>query len=232
MENVRFKVLTSLPAPIMSSVVKASTANPYKEFNDRYKAIYIHIPKNAGQSIEKALFEGKKVGHVPLRNYESHDKNRFNRYFKFTIVRNPWDRMVSAYQYLIRGGKNNVDSAWAKLHLAPFKDFQEFLYELNDRKFRSIVLSWQHFRPQIYYMKDCHNRINIDYIGRFENLAADFNYITKKIGSVHSLPHENKSVRKRNWKEYYNRDTFKMLEDKYKEDIYTLGYNSDHDFTG
>ena len=75
---------------------------------DKYKAIFIHIPKNAGSSIEE--FFSKQW--VSLRvQPNKHDtayqiKCRFpelyNSYSKFAIVRNPYERMVSWYFYLKR----------------------------------------------------------------------------------------------------------------------------------
>ena len=71
---------------------------------DREKAIFVHIPKAAGTSIALSIF-----GELPY-HYKAIDyivffgRKTFNQYFKFAFVRNPWDRVYSAYTYLRKGG--------------------------------------------------------------------------------------------------------------------------------
>lgn len=59
-------------------------------FNREYNAIFIHIPKTAGSSIQEALGHG---GHETIHHYM--EQEGFNRAFKFAFVRNPWDRFIS-----------------------------------------------------------------------------------------------------------------------------------------
>ncbi|EOG4053604.1 sulfotransferase family 2 domain-containing protein [Campylobacter jejuni] len=58
--------------------------------------------KLLGTSIERVVFETDKwlVGHVRALDYINQDKNKFESYFSFAFVRNPFDRMVSAFHYL------------------------------------------------------------------------------------------------------------------------------------
>ena len=71
---------------------------------DKYKTIFIHIPKNAGTSIEE-YFGNKSVRIQPEKHADIYEikkkfKNSYNNYRKFTIIRNPYDKMVSWYFYL------------------------------------------------------------------------------------------------------------------------------------
>ena len=63
------------------------------------KLLFVHIPRTAGTAIEKSLSvpRGKAVmaQHKTFKEYL--DKQSFNSYFKFSFVRNPWDRIVSWY---------------------------------------------------------------------------------------------------------------------------------------
>ena len=70
---------------------------------DKYKTIFIHIPKNAGTSI-KTFFECKEFynKHRTIDQIKKENIKAYDSYKKFTIVRNPYDRMVSWYFYLKR----------------------------------------------------------------------------------------------------------------------------------
>ena len=81
---------------------------------DEHKAIFIHIPKNAGTSIE-TYFANGSVRIQPSKHADIHEikrkfQNSYNNYRKFTIIRNPYDKMVSWYFYLKRniGEKHKV----------------------------------------------------------------------------------------------------------------------------
>ena len=80
----------------------------------RYKAIFIHIPKTAGTSIYTVLSipQNEKHFYTAAHKIPSHQHLTptqlkpkipgpiWNNYFKFTVVRNPFDRVVSDYRYL------------------------------------------------------------------------------------------------------------------------------------
>ncbi len=67
----------------------------------------------------------------------------------------------------------------------------------------------------------------IDFIGRFENLEEDFQYICEKIGlSNIKLPHEN-ITRHKHYTKYYNNETREIVAEIYAKDIKNFGYNFD-----
>src|SRR5690625_2614056 len=68
---------------------------------DQYHSIFVHIPKTAGVSVAHSLFEIKTAYHVRVSKYQIiFSQDEYNQYFKFAFVRNPWDRLVSAYRFL------------------------------------------------------------------------------------------------------------------------------------
>ena len=88
----------------------------------KHKCVFIHIPKTGGMSMEQMLGVDVLKFHQHSRSLVKHGtpfneyyKKYFNQdlgYFKFTIVRNPWDRAVSSFYHekkmnqspLVRGG--------------------------------------------------------------------------------------------------------------------------------
>ena len=79
--------------------------------------------------------------------------------------------------------------------------------------------------PAVEYLKNYKGKIDMDYIGRFENLESDFHKVCDIMNlSNISLPHKIKSHKKDNYKKFYNSDTTKLVDEIFKEDIELFGY--------
>ena len=79
----------------------------------KYKLIFFHIPKCAGVSVRRAIGIDKTKHKFPHTNVStalaidvkySTDDEIYNRYHKFTIIRNPFERMVSLYSFRKKQG--------------------------------------------------------------------------------------------------------------------------------
>ena len=181
--------------------------------NHKHKCIFIHINKCGGTTID-TLFAGRFDGHKKAFEYKQSTPNIFDNYFKFTFVRNPWDRVVSFYHYQI---KRNWD----------FYPFNETI------SFDNFVKNWlRHMRgqtslathPCYAWISDKDDNLLVDFIGRFENFQEDFNVVCDKIGiAKKQLPHQNKSKHK-HYTEYYDDETKQIVAEKYAKDIEYFGY--------
>jgi hypothetical protein len=101
-------------------------AGEYSNFADEHQCIFIHIPKAAGTSVALTLF-GEPSRHVPWFEYYQANPRKFRKYFKFAFVRNPWDRLVSSYFFLRKGGLCDADATWAAENLNAYSDFGQFV---------------------------------------------------------------------------------------------------------
>lgn len=194
-----------------------------KPFEDN-QCIFIHVPKNAGQSIRNSLFENLLPGHMKAFTYQLiFPKRIYDNYFKFAIVRNPWDRLASAYMFMKGGGAHEKDRLWSEKKLAQFDTFESFVRTglQNDE-----IQKWPHFRPQVDFLRGQNGKIELDFIGRFENLQEDFNHVRDHLGLTGKLLFINKTNTKRApYQTYYTNETQQIAANIYQEDVEAFKYN-------
>lgn len=189
----------------------------------KYKLIFIHIPKCAGISVWNSLdlsvsadnlisITKPALQHLHpkelIGNYI--DKKTWDSYKKFTIVRNPYDRVISDYFWL----KMNSDSA-----SVVNGDFDDFL------SLREDVLKSNKFDQNLYYdhfysMSSYFEGIQYDHVIRFENIDEEFEEFRKVCNLPNKLPKYNESVK-----------TELVLTENQKNRIYNL-YKEDFDNFG
>ena len=189
----------------------------------QHRCIFVRIPKCATRSISISLFGNKGGGHTDIGTYRVLFGARFDDYFKFAFVRNPWDRVVSAYHFLKQGGVNREDRRWCKKHLSRYADFNEFVMGwLKPENIRLQI----HFKPQYEFVQDTNGDMVMDFIGHYENLENDFMVVKEKLGMRKSLLFLNKTTaRKRNYRDYFSEETKRIVADLYSKDIASFGYN-------
>ena len=199
--------------------------HPYTIWNEQYKCIFIHVPKVAGSSIEKALYGTKGlIGHHYATTYREADRDIYHEYYKFCFVRNPYDRAVSAYLYLINGGRNKYDRDWRDKNLFQYKSFKDFIMALGDKSVCQSILSWIHFEPQYKYICDENKNVIVDYVGRFESLEEDFQKIIIRMGINVSLPHKN-AIERKHYENYYDDESRSVVHEVYREDFEIFEYS-------
>ena len=184
-----------------------------------HKFIFVHIPKTAGTTIKTWL--KKVIGECPEPVWE-HFKIKeivhmfhetfFQECFKFTFVRNPWDRAVSHYFYFRseRYRKKNPVK-WRKYSSVSFDEFVK----------RKMM-----FMPQFENIVDNRGRVRIDFVGKFESIIEDLGFVADKIGvkKPDILPISNKTEHN-DYRSYYNSKTIEIIKDYYKNDIELFGYD-------
>jgi chondroitin 4-sulfotransferase 11 len=191
---------------------------------DEHRCIFVHIPKAAGISVAMALFGNLAGGHNTARHYRVVFGPDFWRYFKFTFVRNPYTRLVSAYEFLRSGGH----PAWPTNQR--FRD--EVLSQYAD--FEDFVLRWlrpgtqwpePHFRPQHEFL-ELGGRIVMDFVGRVERIQNDFATVSDRLGIPAQLERLNPTVEKKeSLGSYYSNDAVeRRVREVYAKDFELFDY--------
>lgn len=209
----------------------------------KHKCIFVHIPKCGGSSIEDIIWPKPKdrtpetlwMGITsPGRNkYQTGGlqhllasqiraevgEEAFRNYFKFSMVRNPWDKAVSNYVYT----KNRKD-LMSFIGMAETDDFRTYL---------SLIQQTHHvqWESQHKFVMDAGRRLIVDFVGRFESFEEDAYKILDQIGlgrkifgfRLRKIPHANKSLRS-NYRDYYNAETKEIVRKLFEEDIEQFGY--------
>jgi hypothetical protein len=232
----RFLHRHCLPKPhrslqeLRAVVTQVESAHSLKPFDD-YKCIFIHIPKCAGISVSMSLFGNLAGGHLKARDYQLiYSKKEFDSYFKFTFVRNPWDRILSAYMYF-RNGVGLYSLADPEQRegmqriLAGHPDFESFVRGwVNPINIRT----WFSFLPQYAYICDRKKRPLVDFIGRVETIRDDFAIIQQRLGSGCDLRCDNRTrAAELDFRDCYTEETKAIIADVYRDDIRILGYSFD-----
>lgn len=200
--------------------------------NHENKFIFIHIPKTGGTSIERALEPNvpledpdSHAGHVAgntlidgkhwrTQDYQNNFPELFDSYFKFMFIRNPWDRMVSRYE-------------WRRF-LAPMKFEGERAEKISNQDFKDFLQKQgvEMFEKWCYLdlMKDSNGNLLIDFVGRFENLQNDFDIVCDKIGVPRKQLLNTNHVKRKNYIEYYDTEAREMVTQGFQRDIEYFGY--------
>ena len=176
--------------------------------------IFIHVPKTGGTSMLYALnIHDNYCCHEPISRYPHYlTKNIFT----FAFVRNPFDRILSAYKYLIGGFGNEGDTTFAQTSLANFKNFNQFIREFEKS---DELQSWLHFQSVFNFIDR-----PVDFIGKYENIQADFNVVCDHIGLIR-LPLECKnSSNHEHYSAYYNTRSKKIVEKMFARELEEFGY--------
>ena len=172
-----------------------------------YNCIFIHQRKCAGSSIIATF--GFDVNdpewHFMNDGVLSPEYESAPEYFKFSVVRNPWDRFVSGWKYL---------DATRELSL------REVLTDLprDGKEYRHLT------RPQHAILFDSNGRLVVDYLIRFESLQEDFDRVCETLGKPRRhLPHVNKGNRN-HYSAYFDEECRRLFLNHFGRDVELFGY--------
>lgn len=189
-------------------------------FNISEKIIYIHIPKTGGTSIEKVPWlEGGFNQHGDIGYYINHKfytedpTINMEECFKFTFVRNPYDRFMSGVvNHIYKGQLENIGSKEARDRVS------KFIIDNADKFNDHEVLKEQHLYITV------NGEIAVGFIGKMENMQEDFNTVCNLLDKdFFKIPHENKGQRV-DYSQLYTEETKKIVGDYYSKDFEMFGY--------
>jgi len=211
------------------------------------KAIFIHITKTAGSSIEVALndVEQRDDGAIDpatgdfvkvITGEEKHMTARavqdfvsaevWKTYYKFSVIRNPFDRFHSLWWNGRYVGKR---------HNLTFPEFTDYaLHRTLKGRLRNLRKGeWkvhQRFRPQAWWLRSHNGEMEMDQVLRFESVDEDFAQLARKLGlPSEQLPKvlmKNRQPKSRSYyADDYDDNTRAIVADFFRDDLDTFGYD-------
>ena len=161
----------------------------------------------------------------------NYGKEKFNEYFKFTFVRNPWDRFISLWMKFKEEPKLQEQfNGLFELHIdTDFKEPQEVLRYLLLAHRKGIMMPrW--FKPQYEYIHDENLRVLTNYVGTYEKFQFCFDFLCDRIDVPHkTLPWAGEEHRRHNkegkhYTDYYDPVMINAVAEIYHNDIRTWKY--------
>ena len=207
--------------------------------------LFIHIPKTGGTSMAlaleaRAMADDLMLGDTPKARKRRRklagvqtagrlwkhsrmadlpglvEEEEMRELFTFTMVRNPWDRMVSYYHWL-----NAQSFDHPAVRLAKTLDFENFV---NDSRTRASLKAADYGSYMCLPSGPEHCRLFI----RLEHLEADIRPLETHLGfALAPLPHANPSDRREDWRSYYGEASKAAVADMAARDIARFGYRFD-----
>ena len=193
------------------------------------KIIFIHVPKSAGTSIKTSLSKDFKLEihkgilsneHQTFRQIIKINKKINQNRISFAVVRNPFERFVSIFRFIMRPFKlQKWYGAEGSLIFEKYNNFEKFT-----ESYSMPLHFWHgcdHLSPQLYWAE------GVDKIFKIEEKSEIESFLSN-LGSTHQIGHENKkdtySGHNKMYRDYYNENTKKIIYKAFEKDLDSFKY--------
>jgi hypothetical protein len=148
---------------------------------------------------------------------------KWGEYYKFAVVRNPWDRVVSEFCW--RNSRTET-RPWCLAQMIPPATFGAFIgycaWRINDPAAHHDWY-WPHAQPQHMFVTDDNGEAILDDVFRFENLDVVVDELRERMKLPLELPKHNATPRK-DYREFYDANSIKRVRELYAKDIDMFEY--------
>jgi len=195
--------------------------------NHDSRLVFCHVPRTGGTSIETVPWVGGNSHWGVGRLRDLCTPEQWAAYFTFAFVRNPFDRLVSAFTGYRTFPPVNVREVYETAQALMEKHGDD--REAFRAWCRCVVPRWlacdPHMKMQSRFVVDSRpGAVPLDFVGRFETLQADFDHVCRAMGrEPQPLAHHRRGQRGP-WPEYYDAPMQAMVASWYAEDLNRFAY--------
>jgi chondroitin 4-sulfotransferase 11 len=176
------------------------------------RPLQIHIPKTAGRSIRQALQVQDPIHQRGKALRKLVGEVEWEKGLSFTVIRNPFDRMVSFFHWNEYWKKNGGQQS-------PPEDFPSWItrnmtlcLEGRETAFNRSLLYWIDDEP-------------LDFIGRFENLQQEWERLLHALGSPPLPLLHTHTTQHGHYRDYYTPETRDLTTRAFQEDLHRFNYS-------
>ena len=186
--------------------------------------VFIHVPKAAGTSVNRALY-GRTLGHYSIGQINAAFPQLVECCFTFSLVRNPWDRVLSAYRFACAGRTESMGVYKPEQYQIPeFMSFERFVCDWLASK--DLSKCDFIFRPQYLFVCDHNMRVMLDHLGYMERLSETVCFLEERLNRSIDVKMLNATsdVKKSYRDAYTSNDMVEIVRSVYQDDISLFGY--------
>lgn len=188
----------------------------------KHRIIFVHIPRTGGTSMTRLLY-GRRCGHFcAFEIVEKLGVEAFNGLVSFVVTRNPYDRLISAYEFIRHGGGREGGVRFEKeFSLPAFDNFKSFVKDwLIYQNTETINLL---FRPQYLFIFNSDLLPIVNNILKLEDRSKLDNFLNN-INTQTPFRERLNSSKRPDIDDYYNSETMQLVYEFYKMDFNLLNY--------
>lgn len=178
--------------------------------SSRYGYTWFRIPKNGTHSIMQMLMQ--KAPPDINSSYVPYFPERHEGRFRFCVIRNPWDRLVSVYSNKV-SMRLMYPECWDR----------DFTYFVSFVSMQNLNRCDAHLRRQtaLFPCKD------VDYIARVENFSSDMDHVLNEVLNLGVTIVWEGAIEHPDYRTYYNDETRALTAELYADDIAFGDYKFD-----
>lgn len=187
--------------------------------------IYIHIPKAGGTSIAHTLY-GERIGHFSISNFiDFWGWENVQKRTVFAVVRNPYERLYSAYNFVKSGGTKDGSVSNLNLYKGPqFNNFNTFVQDwlVKQDLLKLDVL----FRPQTFFTNLPPNKNLKIHFFKLEDLGKTEAFLSQLLNKDVKIGKKNQNLDSKKSKLYSNIDekSIQIINQLYNQDFIEFDY--------
>ena len=173
-----------------------------------YRTVFLHIPRTGGTSIKSVFQSKEKESYVFVEDLQQAFPDVYENYYKWTVVRNPWEREVSIFN------SNTVEGNIKSIR-------KQFIDSIKTK-----INSKNQIESQASFLM-IDGDIHVDHIVRYESIDSQWPIVCEKINKPYEpLPRLLKGANSQFSKhEIYTQESIDLVSELCKEDIEFLNYD-------
>ncbi|MDX8400331.1 MAG: sulfotransferase family 2 domain-containing protein [Gallionellaceae bacterium] len=170
-------------------------------YNREKQFLFIHVQRTGGSSLISHFYNmmnndgSNYFHHTSLSYFQRKEAEAYNSSFRFTFVRNPWDRFASWYALLKNGSMAER-----------FGSFEEELLKVTVHAHNTPKLS-RFPISQLELLKDNEGKVSMNFIGRYENYQQDVTHVLKHLDIPHEGVEHLNGAKQKHYSSFYTSST-------------------------